>query len=102
MIVLPTPAYQKALLAAKSVLPSGTVQLDANAKLLDGTNRRKTFNWRMTLDGEKTFIGLPSTPVGQTLVSGLTPLTTVGFQVSITLHKQPPGPWSQTISILVR
>ncbi len=26
----------------------------------------------------------------------------VGFQVSVTVHKQPQGPWSQTVSILVR
>jgi len=93
--------HAKPLLAAKCIQPSGTVQLDANASLLDGTHRRKTFNWRMTLDGEKSFIQLPSTPTGQTIVSGLTLLTTVGFQVSVTVHKQPQGPWTATVPILV-
>ncbi len=102
MVVLPAHGHQKPILAAKNALPSGSVLLDANAKLLDGTHRRKTFNWRMTLDGEKSFLGLPSTPVGKTTVSGLTPLATVGFQVSVTVNKQPQGPWSQTISILVK
>ncbi len=92
----------KALLAAKCILPSGTVQLDANASMLDDTRRKKVFNWRMTPDQEKTFIQLPSTPTGQTIVSGLTPLATVGFQVSVTVHKQPQGPWSATVPILVR
>ena len=56
----------------------------------------------MTLDGEKTFVGLPSTPVGKATLSGLTPLATVGVQVSVTVNEQPQGPWSQTVSILVR
>jgi hypothetical protein len=40
-------------------------------------------------------------PVAQTSISGLTPLTTVGFRVSVNVNKQPPGEWSQVVSILV-
>ena len=61
----------------------------------------RPYFFQSTLDGGKTFTGLPSTPVGRTSVSGLTPLVTAGFEVSVTVNKQPQGPWSQTINILV-
>jgi len=93
------PARQKPLLGARNG-PSGTVLLEANASLLDGTHRRKTFNWRMTTDGEKTFTGLPSTPVGKTTVSGLTPLTTYYFRFRATTRKGS-GAYSQVVSLLV-
>jgi hypothetical protein len=92
--------HQKALLSVKNALPSGTVLLEANGRLLDDTQRAKIFNWRCTMNGQ-TFSALPSSETGKTSISGLTPLTRVGFQVSILVHKQPPGPWSQTVSILV-
>lgn len=94
--------FHKVLLGAKTGLPSGTVLLDANASLLDGTKRRKTFNWELTTDGGKTFASLPSTPLGKTQVANLTPLTMVGFRVSLTVSNQPQGPWSQVVTILVR
>jgi hypothetical protein len=93
--------HHKPILAVKNILPSGSVLLDANAILLDPTHRAKTYNWQMTMDG-KTFSAMPSTPTGQTTIANLTPLTTVGFQVSVSIHKQPPGLWSQTVNILVR
>jgi hypothetical protein len=102
MTPLGTPGFaQKPLLALKNALPSGTVLLDASAKLLDGTRRKKTFNWRGTADGGLSFFAMPSTPTGKTRIAGLTRLTTVGFQVSVTLHGRPAGPWSPTESILV-
>jgi hypothetical protein len=102
MVIVNAAGFQKPLLGLKNILPSGGVALDANATLLDGTRRCKTFNWQGTLDNGKTFFSMPSTPTGKTSIAGLTPLTTVGFQVSVTVHKQPQGPWSQTVSILVR
>ena len=102
MTSLPTPGFdQKPLLTLKNALPSGTVLLDASAKLLDGTRRKKTFNWRGTADGGVSFFAMPSTPTGKTEIAGLTRLTTVGFQVSVTLRGRPPGPWSPTESILI-
>jgi hypothetical protein len=91
----------KELLALKNGLPSGTVLLDANARLLDSTSRHKTYNWESTVDG-KTFSPMPSTPNPKTSIVNLTPLTTVGFRVSVTVSKQPQGAWSQVVSILVR
>jgi hypothetical protein len=93
--------HHKPILAAKNVLPSGSVLLDANAELLDATWRARFYCWRLTLDGGTTFLPLPNTPTGQTTVSGLTPLSTVGFQVAVAVHGQPQGPWTQTVSILV-
>ena len=45
---------------------------------------------------------VPTTPFAKTTIAGLTPLTEVGFEVSVTVNKQPPGAWSQTVSVLVR
>jgi hypothetical protein len=44
---------------------------------------------------------MPSTPTGKTSIAGLVPLTTAGFQVSVTLNGRPQGAWSQTERILV-
>jgi hypothetical protein len=93
--------HNKALLAAKTGPTSGTVLLEANASLLDDTNRKKFFNWQGTLDGGKTFFAMPSTPTGQTSIGNLVPLATIGFQVSVTVHKQPQGPWSQIVYFVV-
>jgi hypothetical protein len=40
--------------------------------------------------------------VATTTIANLTPLTTVGFQVSVTVHKQLPGAWTPLVYILVR
>ncbi len=93
--------YQKELLSLANSVTSGTVLLDANVSLLDSTSRRKTINWESTLDG-KNFSAMPSTPTGKTSLANLTPLTLVGFRVSVTVNKQPQGPWSQVVTILVR
>jgi hypothetical protein len=97
----PRGGSDKPLLSAKNGMPSGTVLLEANGRMLDDSNRRKLFNWRCTLDGGESFLAMPSTPTGETSLGGLTPLTYAGFQVSVTVHKQPPGPWSQTVRVLV-
>ena len=94
--------HHKPILAARNVLPAGSVLLDANAELLDNTWRARLYCWQLTLDGGTTFLPLPSTPTGKTTVSGLTPLTRVGFQVAVSVLGQPQGPWTQTVSILVR
>ncbi len=93
--------FHKELLSLTNSVTSGTVLLDANASLLDSTSRLKTYNWESTLDG-KTFNAMPSTPTGKTSLANLTPLTIVGFRVSVTVNKQPQGPWSQVVTILVR
>ncbi len=92
---------KKPLLSLRNGLPSGTVLLDASARLLDGTRRKKTFHWRGTTDAGASFFAMPSTPTGKTTISGLTRLTTVGFQVSVGFRDQTQGPWSPTESVLV-
>jgi hypothetical protein len=100
MKILAHRSYQKPIIKAKSILPSGSVLLECNATLLDKTHRAKSYCWQHTLDG-KTFLPLPTTPTGTTTVHGLPPLTTVGFQVAVLVRGQPLGPWSQTVSILI-
>jgi hypothetical protein len=92
----------KPLLGAQVAMPSGTVILDANGSLLNPTHRRCYFNWEYTLDGGKSFLSVPPTLTTRTTISGLAPLTTVGFRVSVTLSRQPQGEWSQLVSLLVR
>jgi hypothetical protein len=92
----------KDLLAAKNITPSGSALLIANATLLEATTRRKTFNWGYTLDGGRTTLYLPSTPVARTTVANLVPLTMVGFTVSVTVNKRPPGAWTPFVYLLIR
>jgi hypothetical protein len=101
MSVADAGRFAKPLLALKNGRPFGTVLVDANAGFLDSTYRRKTFHWQFTIDSGKSFSPLPPTPIAKTSIANLTPFTTVGVQVSVTVNQQPQGPWSQTVSILV-
>jgi hypothetical protein len=101
MAIAGVGVHDKAILTLRNGLPEGTVLLDAHAGRIDGTRRRKLYNWRGTMDDGETFFALPPTPTGQTSVANLPRLTRVGFQVSVTVNKQPQGPWSETASILV-
>jgi hypothetical protein len=93
----------KPILQARQGPQSGIVLLIANATLLIGRGVRKkaTFNWEMSADGGKTWTPLPSTPIATTIVTGLTPLTTYAFRVSVTVSKTV-GEWSQAVTLLVR
>jgi hypothetical protein len=93
----------KDLLAVTQGPTSGSVDLEAYALALLGAliGRKHFFSWEYTLDG-KTFLGMPPTPEARTTLTGLTPLTTVGFRVAVTVTKTPMGPWSQVVNFLVR
>jgi hypothetical protein len=97
------PLRDKPILTVAEGPTAGSVTLEANAAALLGSDitRKHFFNWEYTTDG-KTFIAMPSTPEGRTTLSGLTPLTTVGFRVAVTKAKGIMGPWSQTVDFLVR
>jgi hypothetical protein len=95
-------ALYKPLLGLKNAQPSGTVLLDANAKLLDASSRQKVYNWQYTLNGGQTFLGMTATPGAKTSIANLVPLTTVGFEVSVTVLGRPQSAWSPTVFILVR
>jgi hypothetical protein len=95
--------HTKELLSVTQAVPGGPVVLDANVGTL--TNRsakHRCFGWQYTPDGGKTFVTLPSTPTGKTIVTGLTALTTYGFRVNVTFSNGAPGAWSQIVAFLVR
>jgi hypothetical protein len=91
----------KPILAAKLGVASGSIILRANAKLLAAGKGKKGrfFEWQYTLDG-KAFVSAPSSSVAHTTVTGLPPLTTVGFRVAY-VDSTGPGAWSQVVSIVV-
>jgi hypothetical protein len=82
----------------------GVVSLKAAASLLvapgAGTSRQRTYLWRHTLDGSKTFVVDEATPVCRTTVSGLPLNTFVGFQVAV---KDAVGAsdWCQAVTVYV-
>jgi hypothetical protein len=92
----------KPILGAKQGPQPGVVNLEANATLLANgvrSTRYRFYNWQYSVDG-KTWITVPSTPYAKTIITGLTPLTTYEFRVSLT-DKNGQGAWSQTLSFLV-
>ena len=99
-VIVSTPAY-KPILAALLGVPSGSVLLRANKHALVGkTSAMCTFNWEYSLDGQKTWIAVPGTPIPATTIAGLAPLTTVSFRVSVTT-KKATGAYCQPVSIIV-
>jgi hypothetical protein len=98
--IVTTPAH-KPILAATLGVASGSVLLRANKHALVGkTSAMCTFNWEYSLDGQKTWITVLGTPVPATTITGLPPLTTVSFRVSVTT-KKVTGAYCQPVSIIV-
>jgi hypothetical protein len=66
-------------------------------------NARKMayFNWQWSADGGRTWNSVPPTPLASTEIPGLALLSTYSFRVSVTISKQPAGPWSDAVSLLV-
>jgi hypothetical protein len=97
------PAHAKPILQAKLGTQSGAVVLVANAGLLvgKGVSKKVTFNWQLSADGGKTWTLCPSTPLANTGIESLTPLTTYAFRVGVTVSKVT-GEWSQAVTLLVR
>jgi hypothetical protein len=94
-------ARAKAMLAVTLGVQSGVVDLVANARLLSMARRSKTYNWQFTTDGGRTWSAAASTPYARTTLGGLPPLIVCGFRVNVVVGDDEPGPWSQTVSILV-
>ena len=95
----------KPLLAVEAGRQSGTLECVVNVGLLVGTgatkpNQNRFFNWQYTLDGSKSFVGVPSTTKGKTTIAGLTSVTLVGVRVSLT-NGDGPGPWSPVVYAVV-
>jgi hypothetical protein len=105
LLLIPVGVHAKGLLTLKNGAASGTVECYANVGLLLGAvttkrSQHRFFNWRCTVDGGKTFAGLPPTTHPQTLVTGLTPQALVGVQVNLNLA-DGPGEWSPLVAITV-
>jgi hypothetical protein len=103
LLVAATATHQKAPLTATLNATPGFVKLDANASLLTGraaASKRVTFNWQWSADSGKTWNNAGSTPYASTEVTGLTPMTTYSFRVSVTIGKVTEA-WSQAVSLLV-
>jgi len=94
-------ARTKGILVVKQGPASGSVVLDANVGVLTAGLRGKfSFNWQYTLDG-KTYVTLPPTPNHKTTVANLSPVTSVGFRVSVTASSGVAGDWSQTMFSII-
>jgi len=106
LLVAKVTPRSKALLTLTNGHASGSVDCDVNMRLLMAASSKpkqgKTVNWQYTLDGSKTFNGLPSTPKGHTTILGLTPATWVGVRVSVTTTTEGVGPWSDVVTLLVK
>lgn len=82
------PTQNRDVLRASLVAGTqGEVALKAAASLLvapgAGKARQRTYLWRHTLDGGKTFVNDDPTPVAHTRITGLPLNTVVGFQVAV-------------------
>ena len=105
LLLNPGGVHAKGLLTLKNGAASGTVECLANVGLLLGAlatkrSQHRFFNWRCTVDGGKTFTGLPPTTRPETIITGLTPQVTVGVQVNLNIAGGP-GEWSPMVAILV-
>jgi len=96
MSVKKHPVFPPREFAAKQGPTSGTVKLVAPRAA-----QRAGYEWGMSTDGGKTWLGLPFTLQAKTLVTGLVPGATVLFRYRPTT-KGGGGDWSQTISFIVR
>jgi hypothetical protein len=102
MQVAARASRHKPILAAKVGPVSGGAQLFANRTVLVGrTFKRVILNWQYSVDGGKTWVSAPSTPLASTEITGLPAMTTVSFRVSATVGKAV-GDWSQAVALLVR
>jgi hypothetical protein len=100
LLVAGVPIHIKPFLEAKPTTLPGVVHILANASLLVGSSsKRVTFNWQWSTDG-KTWSSLPSTPLADTEMTGLTPMTTYYFRVSVTISRVV-GEWSQSTSVML-
>jgi hypothetical protein len=104
LLVIETKVHAKGLLTLQNGIASGTVECFANVGLLLGAlatkrSQHRFFNWRYTLDGGKSYAGMPSTTHPQTILTGLTPQAIIGVQVNLNTATGP-GEWSPMVAIV--
>ena len=100
MKVAGVSAYVRPLMKLALTSVSGVVVIHASASQLSKARRAKTYGWSFSVDGGKTWTVATSTPVANTTITGLPPLTTVGFRVMVS-DSRTVGAWSQMTSIFV-
>ncbi len=98
VVARPT-SHGKGIIELRDGKQSGTLVCDANVGILLGPgavkpSQSRFFNWQYTPDASRTFVTVPSTPTGKTMITGLTPLTVIGVRVSMT-SSTGTGPWSR-------
>ncbi len=78
--------------------------LTVAASLIEGPGggkaRKRTYLWRFSVDGGKTFVDAGPTPLAHRVVSGLPLGTLVGFQVAVQ-DGTGAGAWSQTTALFI-
>jgi hypothetical protein len=89
------PVFPPRAFKAERGAVSGTVKLVAPAMA-----KRASYDWQNSVDGGRTWLEIESTLASRTVVTGLTPLTTVQFRYRA-LTKAGRSDWSQTVSIVV-
>jgi hypothetical protein len=99
MKVAGVSTYVRPLMKLKLNGVSGEVVIKVAAGQLSKSQRAKTYAWSYSLDG-KTWIMATSTPIASTTITGLPPLTVVGFRVMVS-DSRTVGEWSQVTSIFV-
>jgi hypothetical protein len=92
----PNP-HVKLPLALKNAATSGSLLAIARA----GKGKKVWYDWRYSTNGGQTWTQVQGTNSANTVISGLTALTTVMVQVRMTI-KNVPGDWSDGVSILVK
>jgi len=101
LLVAGTGAHPKPILQAKLTTMSGVVHLIANYKILVGKKSKNvTFRWAWSSDNGKTWNEVPSTPLADTLIPNLTPMTQYQFRVCVTVSRTT-GAWTDPVGLAV-
>ncbi len=94
--------HTKPLIDVKITPASGSVHLSANASALVGKSLKgHLYNWQWSQDAETTWHDAPSTTSAKAILTGLPALANVHFRVRSVVGGVP-GPWSHSVSLVVR
>ena len=95
--------HVKAPVTLKIGPQSGTVLAYANVAFLVGsTSKSVSYSWMYSVDGQKTWVSLPVTPISRTIVTGIAPMTTVAVRVAVTVGTAQMSDWSQVSTLFVQ
>ncbi len=101
MRVFASTGHTLALLTARIGAQPGVVNLVASARLLSTSQKKKTYNWEVSVNGGLSWTAGPSTPYARTTFEGLPSLTVCSFRVNVSVGSAGPGAWTQAVSIVV-